>query len=754
MTESQQLLAEYVRNGSEQAFQELVARYVDLVYSTALRLVEGDPHRAKDVAQTVFVDLARLAAKLSPNSMLGGWLHRRTCFVARTVMRGERRRQARERQAVEMSTLDNHPDTDLAEIAPVLDEAINELGADDRDAILLRFFEQRSLRSVGEALGTSENVAQKRVARALQELAGLLKHRGFTLPGAALASGLAAGAVKAAPAGLATGLAKAALAGAGVTGGITAASAKAVVLTKLKIGIAGVLIISGVATTLWLQHLASGKRPGEKQPSPSQFAEQPPGAPGIPPAGQPVSQPPGNASATALRLAAEPGAGSDGMTDAVPVATSQTGAAPGTTFSGIGAIQRFLGQPRSRVRIEGTNRDRPWQAESSVMNGFLEIEPDALESGKRGQIRARADVFVPIRSIKTVDENGRPYSDKIDEAWYEALKAKNNPEAKIAFYLLALTRGEPASTNGAADAFEAKGDFVMAGVTNAITLPVRILHLEGGRLDVSGTTSAGWIWEEVDPFAIWTEMGSFSSGTKVTVKFEWLVAPTNTSAAVVQEAMVPLYLDLPAPKFKGTPKDLQLSSYVEPLSEMPRPPMLVPPGLKNLAQGATVTSSDKNATAQALARIVDGNKDGAEESILYLRKGSQWVQLDLGGVQEIFAIAIWHAHNAAKVYHDVVVQVADDADFLQNVRTLFNNDQDNSSGLAKGADREYFETHEGKLIDAKGVRGRFLRFYSKGSTESSLNEYTEIEVYGRPAQRPPESNDTQIPSPSRPDDSI
>ena len=86
------------------------------------------------------------------------------------------------------------------------------------------------------------------------------------------------------------------------------------------------------------------------------------------------------------------------------------------------------------------------------------------------------------------------------------------------------------------------------------------------------------------------------------------------------------------------------------------------------------------------------------------------------------------------MYHDVVVQVADEAEFLQNVRTLFNNDQDNTSGLGQGADREYFETYEGKLINAKGLQGRFLRFYSKGSTESALNEYTEIEVYGRPAQ--------------------
>ena len=237
MTDSQPLLADYAANGSERAFQELVARYVDLVYSTALRLVEGDTHRAEDVAQTVFVDLARMAAKLSPNSALGGWLHRHTCFVARTVMRGERRRQARERQAMEMSALDNQPDIALAEIAPVLDEAINELGADDRDAILLRFFERRNLRSVGEALGINENVAQKRVARAVQELATLLRRRGFTLPAAALATGLAAGAVTAAPAGLASSIAGTVFAGAGAAGGGSLTLGKAAVLAKLKVGI-------------------------------------------------------------------------------------------------------------------------------------------------------------------------------------------------------------------------------------------------------------------------------------------------------------------------------------------------------------------------------------------------------------------------------------------------------------------------------------------------------------------------------------
>ena len=198
--------------------------------------------------------------------------------------------------------------------------------------------------------------------------------------------------------------------------------------------------------------------------------------------------------------------------------------------------------------------------------------------------------------------------------------------------------------------------------------------------------------------------------------------------------MVPLNLKLPAPAFKGTPKDIQLSAYVEPLSDTPRPPMMVPPGLKNIAKEAKITASDKNATADALGKIIDGDKEASEESIIYLRKGTQWVQMDFGSPQEIFAVVVWHAHNSAKVYHAVIVQASDDQDFIQNVKTVFSNDQENKSGMGVGTDREYFETHEGKLINTKGIKARYLRFYSKGSTESALNEYTEIEVYGRPAK--------------------
>jgi RNA polymerase sigma factor (sigma-70 family) len=214
MTDHRTLLAEYAANGSEEAFRELVARYIDLVYSTAVRLVNGDTHRAEDVAQTVFADLARLAGKFSKDVMLGGWLHRRTWHVATTLMRNERRRLNRERQAVEMNELQDHPEGQFERIAPLLDEAINQLGAGDRAAIVLRFFEHRDLRAVGVALGSNEDAAQKRVSRAVEKLRGHFARRGIVASSTVIASVIAAHAVHAAPAGLASAVTTASLAGA------------------------------------------------------------------------------------------------------------------------------------------------------------------------------------------------------------------------------------------------------------------------------------------------------------------------------------------------------------------------------------------------------------------------------------------------------------------------------------------------------------------------------------------------------------
>jgi DNA-directed RNA polymerase specialized sigma24 family protein len=135
--DSQALLREYVRNHSEAAFEQLVRRYINLVFSVALRRVQGQAPLAQDVAQVVFTDLARKSASLPADVMLGGWLHRHTCFVASKTLRGESRRRVRERQAAEMNALQNPSGINLAEIGPVIDEAIDQLGEEDRAAIVL-----------------------------------------------------------------------------------------------------------------------------------------------------------------------------------------------------------------------------------------------------------------------------------------------------------------------------------------------------------------------------------------------------------------------------------------------------------------------------------------------------------------------------------------------------------------------------------------------------------------------------------------
>src|SRR5262245_52293403 len=136
------LLNEYVRNGSEQAFRELVAAYINFVYATALRSVGGDAHMAQDVSQTVFIDLARKAAMLPAKVQLGGWLHRHTCFVARKALRKERRRIAREKQAMQLQTIADYTEENLGHLAAIMDEVLNKLGKAEREAIILRFFEQ------------------------------------------------------------------------------------------------------------------------------------------------------------------------------------------------------------------------------------------------------------------------------------------------------------------------------------------------------------------------------------------------------------------------------------------------------------------------------------------------------------------------------------------------------------------------------------------------------------------------------------
>ena len=204
-------------------------------------------------------------------------------------------------------------------------------------------------------------------------------------------------------------------------------------------------------------------------------------------------------------------------------------------------------------------------------------------------------------------------------------------------------------------------------------------------------------------------------------------------AALAADAeLAPMPLKLPIPAFMGTPTDIPLGDYIEKPSDKPRPPFMAPKGLQNLALKKKVTSSDKSPITGTLDLITDGDKESNDNSFVELHRRTQWVQIDLEQKSKIYAIVLWHAHNTFQVYHDVVVQVADDPDFTQDVKTVYNNDYDNSSGLGVGTDKEYFETYEGRLMDAKGVEGRYVRTYSRGSTYSALNRHTEIEIWGMP----------------------
>ena len=185
--------------------------------------------------------------------------------------------------------------------------------------------------------------------------------------------------------------------------------------------------------------------------------------------------------------------------------------------------------------------------------------------------------------------------------------------------------------------------------------------------------------------------------------------------------LVPIPLKLPTQAFKGTPTDPPPDTNVEKPTGKPRPPFLAPKGVVNVALNKKVTSSDKAPITGTLDLATNGDKEATDNSFVELHRKTQWVQLDLEKDQTMYAIVIWHNHATPAIYRDVIVQLADDADFTQNVKTLFNNDYDNSSGLGVGTDREYFETNEGKLIDAKGAKARYVRFYSKGSTDSALN---------------------------------
>jgi hypothetical protein len=207
-------------------------------------------------------------------------------------------------------------------------------------------------------------------------------------------------------------------------------------------------------------------------------------------------------------------------------------------------------------------------------------------------------------------------------------------------------------------------------------------------------------------------------------------AALSTTAAAGSQALT---LELPKPLFVGTPKNIKSTNLEKPLPGK-RPIYQVPGGTVMLSAGTKVTSSDAAPIIGSLELLTDKDKEAGDGSIIELGPGKQYVQIDLGKPAQLAALVLWHYHQDARVYRDVVVQVAEDPDFILGVVTLFNNDDDNSSGLGAGKDKEYLETYEGKLLDGKAAKGRYVRLYSNGNTSNDANHYIEVEVYGKVAE--------------------
>ncbi len=255
MQSDTELLRSYAQDRSESAFTELVQRHIDLVYSAALREAHGDASSAEDITQAVFAELARKASSLIRHPALAGWLYTCVRHMSANARRAEDRRQRREQEAQTMNELLSSDSSDPVwnQVQPVLDNAMHELGEVDRAAVVLRFFEDRSLKEVGLALGLNENAARMRVDRALDKLQSLLAKRGITSTASGLAAAIVAGAVVSAPTGLAASVAAGAAA-------VTASAAptaftvlKLMTMAKLKIAAASALIVAAVAVPVWQQ---------------------------------------------------------------------------------------------------------------------------------------------------------------------------------------------------------------------------------------------------------------------------------------------------------------------------------------------------------------------------------------------------------------------------------------------------------------------------------------------------------------------
>ncbi len=259
-----QLLARYVRQHAEDAFTEIVRRHLNLVFSAALRQVRS-PELAEEVAQSAFIDLARQASRLSPDTILSAWLYQVTRRTAIDVVRREVRRQHREQTASELTAM-NAATSDWTDVQPLLDEAMHALNDTDRTAILLRYFENKSFVEVGQVLGATEDAARKRVSRAIDQLRECFVKRGVTVAAGGLAAVISANAVQAAPVGLAAAISSAAVL-AGTTATTTAIAAatsatatKAIAMITLQKALIITTVVAAVGSGIYEARQASIQR--------------------------------------------------------------------------------------------------------------------------------------------------------------------------------------------------------------------------------------------------------------------------------------------------------------------------------------------------------------------------------------------------------------------------------------------------------------------------------------------------------------
>lgn len=279
-----EFLRRYAEHGDEAAFTEVVRRQTDLVHSVAWR-VTGSAPLAQDVTQTVFIRLARDAARVGRLDSPLGWLHTQARHRALDAVRAERRRQRREHEAFIMHPPPTAPDPQWEQLRLLMDEAMGRLRERDREAVLLRFFKGLSYGEVGRTLGLSENTAQKRVDRALEKLRLHCTRRGVGLSQAGLATMMLKNSVPAAPAGLATNVARLALAGAGPAAGGSALLLSLLMKLTTKTALT-VAFILAIGTTLALRH-----QPPSSEPPvfPSPPAPEPDGAAEATPEPPPVA---------------------------------------------------------------------------------------------------------------------------------------------------------------------------------------------------------------------------------------------------------------------------------------------------------------------------------------------------------------------------------------------------------------------------------------------------------------------------------